>query len=305
MTRYLSPLPADWQSKAVLLLVLPFTAAGLVLEAGEWFANRPEVAVWALGLSLLLGLMAWKLRAATPAAAMTGALLTANLMLSTVVFPYRPWETALMPVLAVMVLTSLATRFGRRRKERLGTAEKRHGRGAAQVAANVGLAALVLEPAVQAWIESLFGARIGGRHGSAEMPASLPFAIGLAALAEAAADTVSSEVGQVIGGQPRLLTTLQRVAPGTDGGVTLGGTLAGIVAAAIVAVVGSEALRGGGWMLAVSWAGGVFGLFFDSMLGATLERRGWLNNDAVNFLSTASAAGFALGLLAVLPHPGR
>ncbi len=46
---------------------------------------------------------------------------------------------------------------------------------------------------------------------------------------------------------------------------------------------------------------GVFGLFFDSLLGATLERRGWINNDAVNFLSTASAAGFALGLLALMP----
>ena len=55
-------------------------------------------------------------------------------------------------------------------------------------------------------------------------------------------------------------------------------------------------------MLAVSWGAGVFGLFFDSLLGATLERRGWINNDAVNFLSTASAAGFALGLLAVVPH---
>jgi uncharacterized membrane protein len=40
-------------------------------------------------------------------------------------------------------------------------------------------------------------------------------------------------------------------------------------------------------------------LFFDSVLGATLERRGWINNDAVNFLSTASAAGFAFGVIAV------
>jgi uncharacterized membrane protein len=55
-------------------------------------------------------------------------------------------------------------------------------------------------------------------------------------------------------------------------------------------------------MLAVSCAGGIFGLFFDSLLGATLERIGWLNNDAVNFLSTASAASFALGLLAILSH---
>ncbi len=37
-------------------------------------------------------------------------------------------------------------------------------------------------------------------------------------------------------------------------------------------------------------------MFFDSLLGATLERRGWLNNDAVNFLSTASAALFALAI---------
>jgi uncharacterized membrane protein len=57
-------------------------------------------------------------------------------------------------------------------------------------------------------------------------------------------------------------------------------------------------------MFWISGAGGVFGLFFDSLLGATLERRGWLNNDAVNFLSTASAAAFALGLMAVLPHAG-
>ncbi len=55
-------------------------------------------------------------------------------------------------------------------------------------------------------------------------------------------------------------------------------------------------------MFWISLAGGVFGLFFDSLLGATLEQRGWLNNDAVNFLSTASAAVFALGLLAILAH---
>ena len=59
------------------------------------------------------------------------------------------------------------------------------------------------------------------------------------------------------------------------------------------------ALRGGFAMFWIACAGGVFGLFFDSLLGATLERKGWLNNDAVNFLSTASAAVFALGLLAL------
>jgi uncharacterized membrane protein len=58
------------------------------------------------------------------------------------------------------------------------------------------------------------------------------------------------------------------------------------------------ALHGNLVFFSVSLAGAVFGLFFDSLLGATLERRGWLNNDAVNFLSTASAAAFALALVA-------
>jgi uncharacterized protein (TIGR00297 family) len=124
-------------------------------------------------------------------------------------------------------------------------------------------------------------------------------AVGLAALAEAAADTVSSEVGQVLGGWPRMITTLRTVEPGTDGGVSLIGTLAGVAAAVVVAAAGTLALGGNSAMFWISCAGGVFGLFFDSLLGATLERRGWLNNDAVNFLSTASAAAFALGLLAV------
>src|SRR6516165_10235143 len=101
-----------------------------------------------------------------------------------------------------------------------------------------------------------------------------------------------------------MITTLRRVDPGTDGGITLAGTAAGIIAAGIVAAAGCWALHGDVWMLAVSWAGGVFGLFFDSLLGATLERGGWLNNDGVNFLSTGSAAGFALAILTFMPHVG-
>ena len=55
----------------------------------------------------------------------------------------------------------------------------------------------------------------------------------------------------------------------------------------------------------VAWIGGVFGLFFDSLLGATIEQRGWLNNDAVNFLSTLSASVCALLILRFLvPHHG-
>ena len=119
----------------------------------------------------------------------------------------------------------------------------------------------------------------------------------LAALAEAAADTASSEIGQVLGGRPRMVTTAQIVDPGTDGAISIAGTLAGVVAAAIVAAAGTWAMRGGWALFNLSIAGAIFGLFFDSLLGATFERKGWLNNDAVNFLSTASASAFALLML--------
>ena len=279
-----------WQSKLVLLAVLPFAGVNVLLEGRWWLAQSPVVAAWTIGLSALLGLTTWAVRAATLEAAATGAAITASLMFSTVSFPYAPWHTAIVPILAVSLLAFAATRAGRRKKERLGTAEARQGRRASQVAANLGLAALISLLPVQSWLVE------SGLVRSTLVPTPV-FVLTLAALAEAAADTVSSEIGQVFGGQPRLITTLRPVATGRDGAVSLTGTFAGVLAAGIVADVGTWALRGDWTLFWVSCAGAVFGFFFDSLLGATLEEWGWLNNEAVNFLSTASAAGVALGLL--------
>jgi uncharacterized membrane protein len=247
-----------WQSKLVLLLVLPFAGVGVLLETRFWVTWQPAVVIWTLGLSALLGLVTWRLRAATPAAAAAGAAITANLMFSTTVFPYRPWHTAMIPVLAVSLLAFVATLIGREKKERLGTAEKRQGRSAAQVSANLGIAALVSNQPAQIWLTS--------SHWFAHVPVLL-FTAALA---------------------------------GRDGAVSLVGTLLGIVAAGIVAAAGTLALGGNARLFTVSCAGGIFGLLFDSLLGATLEEHGWLNNDAVNFLSTASAAAFAMAVLAFL-----
>jgi uncharacterized protein (TIGR00297 family) len=285
-----------WQSKLVLLAVLPFAGADLVLETHWWATQWPPVAVWTVGLSVLLGLVTWKLRAATPGAAAAGAAITASLMYSTSIPPYRPWRTALVPVLAVSLLTFLATRLGREQKQQLGVVEPRNGRSAAQIAANLGVAAIASSEFVQSWLTD------SRWFMPSPLVPALLFAVALAALAEAAADTVSSEIGQVYGSRPRMITTLRLAEPGRDGAISLIGTLAGVVAAGVVSLAGVLAFGGNRTMFAVACAGGVFGLFFDSLLGATLEERGRLNNDAVNFLSTASAAAFALALLALLPH---
>src|ERR1700751_2461176 len=98
------------------MLVLPAVAADLVLEAHWWSIQVPPVAIWTVGMSALLGIIAWQTRSATLGGAFTGATITASLMFSTATVPYYPWQTAFVPLAVVMVLTSLATRLGRKRK---------------------------------------------------------------------------------------------------------------------------------------------------------------------------------------------
>jgi uncharacterized membrane protein len=45
----------------------------------------------------------------------------------------------------------------------------------------------------------------------------------------------------------------------------------------------------------VALTAGIAGVFMDSLLGAIPERHGWLNNDAVNALSTLAAALLGAG----------
>jgi uncharacterized protein (TIGR00297 family) len=287
-----------WQSKAILLIVVPWTVVSVAVQGRWWAANAPIVAWQALGIGAVFGLIVWGLRAATVGGALTGAAITANLIFATAQYPYEwTWlHGGLMPLLAVFVLTYVATKIGRVKKERLGTAESKRGRNAAQVAANLGVASLFALPVAAAFPGYLL---------TGSFAAMTSFAT-LTALSEAAADTVSSEIGQIFGGAPRMITTLRRVEVGTDGGISLVGTLAGAFAALLISIVGFAALRGwkgllGYWVsVGLCAIGGTFGLLFDSFLGATLERKRWLNNDAVNFLSTASAVAFSIGSIVLI-----
>ncbi|MGA8162621.1 MAG: DUF92 domain-containing protein [Acidobacteriaceae bacterium] len=262
-----------WQSKAVLLAFVPVAGTWVCLRVGiEW----PSPLFWqTILISIAFTLFVLSLRAATAGATITGGIFTAALYLAT-----PGMRTALWPLLALLLLTFAATRFGRRRKEALGLAEARRGRTASQVAANLGVAALAGIPEIAMRLFD-FSPEDYGRLALVAM---------LAAMAEATADTVSSELGQVLGGQPRLITTFRRVAPGTDGGITPIGTLLGCLAAVIVILTGAFALALPRTDALIALAAGIAGLFIDSLLGAGPERAGWLNNDAVNALSTLAAA---------------
>jgi len=182
-----------------------------------------------------------------------------------------------LPLLALFVLTVIATRWGWRRKQRLGLAERTGGRKGSQVLANLGVSACCALPVI--WFPEYSELLLSGA---------------MAALAEAAADTVSSEVGQGAGGGAYLIVGLRSVPVGTNGAISVTGTLAGLLAAYVVAwVSGASAVVDWFWVPVIAIAG-AGGMVLDSLLGATWENAGRIGNDTVNFVSTAFAADMAL-----------
>jgi uncharacterized protein (TIGR00297 family) len=112
----------------------------------------------------------------------------------------------------------------------------------------------------------------------------------LAALSEAATDTVASEIGQFNSSEAHLITTWKRVPAGTDGGITILGSVIGLAAGLVLTLVGAingMVVQSQIW---IPLSAGFAGMLIDSVLGATLQRRGWISNQAVNFFATVVAA---------------
>jgi uncharacterized protein (TIGR00297 family) len=237
------------------LIVATFTAAG-----------GTQIAVFGL-TTVGFAAAARLLRGVTTAGAAVGGLVCFVLMVAAGWGGFAVLGT-------VFLMTWIATRVGYRQKQLLGSAERRGGRNAGQVLANLGVSA----------VAALLYIRL---HDSRLL---LAFA---AALSEVAADTLSSEIGTVLGGTPRLLTTWEAVPAGTDGAITWPGTLVALIAALLVSLVGAITNVFPNRELLTCTAAAMLGTLVDSLLGATLEQKGVLGNNGVNFLSTVVAATLA------------
>ena len=107
-------------------------------------------------------------------------------------------------------------------------------------------------------------------------------------------DTVGTEVGQVLRTPTVLLPDFRRVPPGTDGAVSVGGTLAGLLAALLLAALG--------WRLGLYPPSGIpvvvvaatAGTVVESLLGRDGAPWRVTNGHVLNFFNTLAGATLAL-----------
>ncbi|PSB28657.1 TIGR00297 family protein [filamentous cyanobacterium Phorm 46] len=203
-------------------------------------------------------------------------------------------------VMFYFLVGSGVTRIGKAQKEAEGIAEKRSGaRGPENVWGSALTATLC---AVGVLGLSIFGDTGGIFGDTGKMPVA-QYVISLLLLGYAASfctklsDTCASEIGKAYGKRTFLITTLQPVPRGTEGAVSLEGTIAGIVGSILMALVSSA-------VGLIDLTGIVFCVIaafiatnIESLIGATIQSKfEWLTNEVVNFFNTLIGAIAAIVL---------
>lgn len=258
-------------------LVLGFTTLLLWLMADLAVGVGWRAVGVAIGVSLLFGSLSIALQTASIPGMLTGVFLS----LVAVVLGGYGWFAVLI---AFFGIGGLSTKYRYAEKVERGVAEENEGaRGTGNVLGN-SLAALVAL--------LLFAA-----HPKLPIPSDVFVYAFAGSVATALADTLSSEIGGLYD-QPRLLTSLEPVPPGTDGAVTWQGEVAGVAGAAVIGVLAVLLLGLTPAGFAVVIGAGLAGMTVDSVAGATIEGT-YIGNQAVNFLATS--AGGVAGALFSLP----
>ena len=249
-----------------------------------------DIAGWnpwlvAMGLNLGLGLVGWTL---------VSKLLTPTGLLHAWLLGVLLWGTlgwqGYAVVLFYFLVGSGVTRIGMAQKEAAGIAENRSGArgpenvwGSAATGTACALGTLILPMDYRSLL--LLGY--------------------VASFSTKLSDTTASEVGKAYGQRTFLITTLKPVPRGTEGAVSLEGTLAGLVASVVIALlgwaVGLNTLVGVGFCVMAAFVATTI----ESWIGATLQSRlNWLTNEVVNGINTAIGAMVAMGLALGLQQLG-
>lgn len=231
----------------------------------------------AIGLNTILLGLAW----IAPKKLLTPAGLFHAWLLGVLILGTLGWQGYLV-VMFYFLVGSSVTRIGMAQKEAEGIAEKRSGvRGPENV-----------------WGSALTAAvcalGVGILNSGLVIASDLEFLLLLgyvASFSTKLADTTASEVGKAYGQRTFLITTLKPVPRGTEGAVSLEGTMAGVVASIAIACLG--------WSLGLIDSLGIVWCILaafiatnlESVIGATLQSKyNWLTNEVVNIINTLIGA---------------
>ena len=184
-----------------------------------------------------------------------------------------------MSVVIYLLLGSLVTKVGFKYKNKLGIAEKRGGRRGPENVLGSASTGLFLALMINLNLANLTLLKVG-------------FA---ASFAAKLADTFGSEIGKRYGKNTFLITTFKKVRQGTEGAISLEGTIASLFGALIMSfsmfILGFITIEKGFFIVCFS---GFAATIFESFIGAKFQDKFNLSNEAVNAIQTSFSATLAI-----------
>jgi uncharacterized protein (TIGR00297 family) len=206
---------------------------------------------------------------------------------------WRGWTVCVL----YLFLGQLVTKVGFDKKTALGIAEGRGGRrGPENVWGSALTGVLCAAAAAQAIKSSSLSTASTTFLGLSSNAWILGY---VASLATKLADTFASEIGKAYGKTTFLITSLKPVPRGTEGAISLEGTLASIIGGSLLSMYAYAVVQliptiDG---VAVATLASFVATMVESYIGATLqEKEGlkWMSNEVVNFLNTLIGAVIAI-----------
>lgn len=243
------------------------------------YDSQLMLANWLVAISVNTLLIAIAL--ALPRKALTTAGIFHAWFLGVILWGCLGWQGYVI-MFCYLIVGSAITYIGKETKESQGIAEKRDGaRGP----------------------ENLWGSALTGAIcalGYALIPHPLWLIAYTASISTKLSDTTASEIGKAYGKSTYLITTLKPVPAGTEGAISLEGTVSGIIGSLLIAAI---ALTVGILPnpMAITWCAiaAFVATNLESLIGATLQTKwNWLTNEVVNGINTAIGATVAV-LLAI------
>lgn len=187
---------------------------------------------------------------------------------------YKIWST----MVVYFILGNFVTKIKIDEKEKLGIAEKNNGARSIENVLGSSLVALICVLLLRYNNNTQFNNEINEQLLNIGYIASISTKLG---------DTFASEIGKAYGNNCYLVTNLEKVKKGTEGAISIEGTLAGLIGNFIISYYG--------YLISIIPANSVFIITFCSLVATTIEsflgvilqdKKVWLTNEFINLINT-------------------